>query len=142
MALDRNCSDGHRSDDEKARARWDGGFVGGAAMSARDRTIGVALAVAVALIFTIGLGIAPFKAAGGLDCTGPFKGSKPRERATGFVFGREKSVCKRNGGSRLVIALLGGTLLASVCVAAVVAPESRIEKVLFGGGDPEDLYSR
>lgn len=110
-------------------------------MTDKNRMTGLVLAVAIALLFTLGWGLKPFEAAGGLSCKGPFQGSAPKEKATrGFVFGRENSVCDRSGGSRLIIALFGGALLAAVCVSAVLLPESRIERVIFGGEDPEDLY--
>lgn len=110
-------------------------------MTEKNRTTGVVLAVAIALLFTLGWGLKPFEAAGGLDCKGPLQGSAPKEKATrGFVFGREESVCDRSGGGRLIIAVLGGVMLGAVGVSAVLLPESRIERVLFGGEDPEDLY--
>lgn len=110
-------------------------------MTEKNRRTALVLAVAIALIFTIGWGIKPFTAAGGIDCRGPFKGSTPLEKARGgFVFGREDSVCDRSGGSRLIIAILGGVIIGAVGIAGVLLPESRIERVLFGGEDPEDLY--
>ncbi len=110
-------------------------------MTDKNRTTGLILAVAIALLFTLGWGIKPFKAAGGLECKGPLKGSAPMEKATrGFVFGREESVCDRSGGGRLIIALLGGLAIGAVSISAVLLPESRIERVVFGGEDPEDLY--
>lgn len=110
-------------------------------MTEKNRTTGLVLAVAIALLFTLGWGLKPFEAAGGLSCKGPLQGSSPKEKVTtGFVFGREESVCDRSGGSRLIVALLGGVVFAAVGVSAVLLPESRIERVVFGGEDPEDLY--
>lgn len=110
-------------------------------MTDKNRTTGLILAVAIALLFTLGWGLKPFKAAGGLECKGPLKGSAPLEKATrGFVFGREESVCDRSGGGRLIIAIMGGLVIGTVGVSAVLLPESRIERVVFGGEDPEDLY--
>ncbi|PLS75874.1 MAG: hypothetical protein CYG61_04875 [Actinobacteria bacterium] len=110
-------------------------------MTDKNRRTGLVLALAIALLFTLGWGLKPFQAAGGLECKGPLQGSAPKERATrGFVFGREESVCNRSGGSRLIIAILGGVILAAVGVSAVLLPESRIERVVFGGEDPEELY--
>lgn len=110
-------------------------------MTEKNRGTGLILAVAIALLFTLGWGLKPFKGAGGLDCEGPLRGSAPREKATkGFVFGREESVCNRSGGGRLIIAVLGGLVIGAITVSAVLLPESRIERVVFGGEDPEDLY--
>lgn len=110
-------------------------------MTDKNRTTSLVLAVVIALLFTIGWGIKPFEGAGGLDCDGPLRGAKPRERASGgFVFGREKSVCRRSAGGRLLVALLGGVVIGAVGVSSVLLPESRIERVVFGGEDPEDLY--
>lgn len=110
-------------------------------MTDKNRKVGVILAVAIALLFTLGWGLKPFEGAGGLRCKGPLKGSAPMEKATkGFVFGREESVCDRSGGGRLIIAILGGIVIGVVTTSAVLLPESRIERVIFGGEDPEDLY--
>lgn len=110
-------------------------------MNEKNRTTGLILAVAIALLFTLGWGLKPFEAAGGLECKGPLQGSEPKEKATqGFVFGREESVCSRSGSGRLIIAVLGGVVFAAVGISAVLLPESRIEKVVFGGEDPEDLF--
>ena len=110
-------------------------------MTGKNRMIGVALAVAISLLFMLGWGLKPFKAAGGLECKGPLRGSAPNEKATrGFIFGREESVCDRSGGGRLIIAIMGGLVVGAICVSAVLLPESRLERVVFGGEDPEDLY--
>lgn len=110
-------------------------------MTEKNRTTGLVLAVAIALLFTLGWGLKPFEAAGGLECKGPLQGSAPKEKATGgFVFGREESVCDRSGSGRLIIAVLGGLVIGAVGLSAVLLPESRIERVLFGGEDPDDLY--
>lgn len=110
-------------------------------MTDKNRRTGLILAVAIALLFTLGWGLKPFEAAGGLDCKGPLQGSAPKEKVRqGFVFGREESVCDQSGGGRLIIAVLGGLTIGSVGVAAVLLPESRIERVVFGGEDPEELY--
>lgn len=110
-------------------------------MTDKNRTTGLVLAVAIALLFTLGWGLKPFEAAGGLECKGPLEGSAPKEKVTkGFVFGREESVCDQTGGGKLIIAILGGLIIGAVGVSAVLLPESRIERVVFGGEDPEDLY--
>lgn len=110
-------------------------------MTEKNRTTALVLAVAIALLFMVGWGLKPFKGAGGLECKGPLQGSAPKEKAKGgFVFGREEAVCDRSGGGRLIIAVMGGVIIGAVVVSAVLLPESRIERVIFGGEDPEDLY--
>jgi len=107
----------------------------------KDRGIAVALAVAIGLIGMLGFALLPVKAAGGLPCKAPLKGAEPKERATeGYLVGREEKACDSKGKSRLTIVGIVGVVYIAFAVSAVVLPESNIERVAFGGEDPEDVY--
>lgn len=107
----------------------------------KDRTVAVALVVAIALIGTLAIGLLPVRAAGRLKCDAPLRGAAPKEKATeGYLVNREKKACSDKSGSRLTILALAGVLYISFGIAAVVLPESNIERVAFGGEDPEDVY--
>lgn len=101
----------------------------------------VALVVVIAVIAVLGFSLLPFKAAGGLRCDAPLRGGEPKERATqGYLVGREDMACGDKKGSRVAIAGIVGLLYLVVGTAAVVLPESNVERVVFGGEDPEEVY--
>ena len=110
-------------------------------MTPKDRAKAVALAVAIGLIGALGFGLLPVRAAGRLRCDAPLRGAAPKEKATeGYLVNREEQACSDKSGSRLTIVFLGGVLYVAFGIAAVVLPESNIERVAFGGEDPEDVY--
>lgn len=110
-------------------------------MTVKDRTTAIALVVAIGVIGVIGFGLLPLRAAGRLRCDAPLRGAEPKEKATqGYLVNRESRACSDKSGSRMTIILLAGVLYVSFGVAAVVLPESNIERVAFGGEDPEDVY--
>lgn len=106
-----------------------------------DTRKSVALVIAITVIGVLGFVLLPFKAAGGLRCEAPLRGGDPKERATqGYLVGREEVACANKNGSRLAIAGVMGLVYLVVGTAAVVLPESNIERVVFGGEDPEEVY--
>ena len=110
-------------------------------MRGRDQTIAIALVVAVAVLGVLGYGLLRFEAAGGLNCDAPLRGADPREKATeGFLVNREDQACSDASGSRLTVAGIVGVLYLTIGIGAVTMPESGIEKVVFGGEDPEDVF--
>jgi len=110
-------------------------------MTARDTAVGSLLALLIALMLGLGIALLPFEAAGGLSCASPLEGADPKEKATeGYLVGREESACSRRSGSRVTIAGISGTLFLFMGLGAVLTPESRIEKALFGDEDLEELY--
>ena len=97
-----------------------------------------ALVAAAALLAALGWMLLPFKAAGGVDCKAALFGSAPKERVTtGYLVGQEKGACQNRGNSRIVVSAIAGLVFLAVGVAAVLLPESQMERVLFGTG--EDL---
>lgn len=110
-------------------------------MTPKDRTIAVGLAVAIGLIGMLSFVLLPLKAAGGLKCESPLKGADPKEKATvGYLVGREDKACSTKSKSRITIVGIVGVLYIAFAVSAVVLPESNIERIAFGGEDPEDVY--
>lgn len=110
-------------------------------MRARERTVSLVLVVAIAIIGVIGYGLLDYEAAGGLDCGPPLRGSKPQEKATeGFLVNRENQACDAKSKSRLTVAGIVALLYLTVGIGAVVLPESGIERVVFGGEDPEEVF--
>ena len=110
-------------------------------MNAKDQTKAVALAIAIGLIGMLGVGLLPLKAAGALKCDAPLRGADPKERATeGYLVNREDKACSDKSKSRLTIIGIVGVLYITFGVSAVVLPESNIERIAFGGEDPEDVY--
>ncbi len=95
-----------------------------------------ALVAAAAILATLGWMVLPFKAAGGLDCKAALFGSTPKERGTtGYLVGQEEEVCSNRGNSRIVVSSIAGLVFLAVGVAAILLPESQMERVLYGGGD-------
>ena len=95
-----------------------------------------ALVAAATVLAALGWMVLPFKAAGGLECKAALFGSAPKERGTtGYLVGQEKDVCRNRGNSRIVVSTIAGLVFLAVGVAAVLLPESQMERVLFGGGD-------
>lgn len=110
-------------------------------MTVRQTAIGAALVVAIAVILAVGFMTLPFQAAGGIDCEAPLKGAEPKERAVGgFLMGREDEACERRSGSRVATGAISGTLYLLLGMAAVLAPQSRIERALFNDEDVAELY--
>lgn len=100
-----------------------------------------ALVVAIAVIGVIGFALLPVRAAGGLRCEAPLRGADPTEVATeGYLVGREERACSDKSGSRLTVIGIVGVLYLVFGISAVVLPESNIERIAFGGEDPEDVY--
>ena len=101
----------------------------------------ILLVVAVAIIGTLSYGLLPFEAAGGLDCDASLRGADPKETATeGFLVNREEQACSDRSGSRITVMGIVALLYMMVGVGAVVLPESGIERVVFGGVDPEEVF--
>jgi len=110
-------------------------------VTAKERAIAVMLVVAIGVIGTIGLGLLPVRAAGRLRCDAPLRGASPLEKATeGYLVNREEAACSDKSGSRLTIAGIVGVIYIAFGVSAVVLPLSNIERIAFGGEDPEDVY--
>lgn len=110
-------------------------------MTARETTIGAVLVVLLSVMMAVGFMLLPFEAAGGIDCEAPLEGGEPKERAErGFLIGREAEACDRRSGSRVTSGAVGGTLYLALGLAAVFAPQSRIERALFNDEDVEELY--
>ncbi|MEO6121482.1 MAG: hypothetical protein ABIW46_05590 [Acidimicrobiales bacterium] len=110
-------------------------------MTGREGIIGGLLAVVVSVMMAIGIMLLPFQAAGGLDCESPLKGAEPKEEATeGFLVGREEAACSRRSGSRVATGAIAGSLFLIIGLGSVLAPQSRIERALFGDEDVVELY--
>lgn len=110
-------------------------------MTGKDRGIAVMLVVAIAVIGSIAFGLLPVRAAGRLKCDAPLRGAAPLEKATeGYLVNREEGACNDKSASRLTIVGIVGVLYVAFGVSAVVLPLSSIERVAFGGEDPEDVY--
>lgn len=94
----------------------------------------VAALVAVsAVLAVVGYGLLPFRAAGALECGPALKGSEARRHVTvGLLVGREGEVCRSRGNSRLIVGGVTGIVLLVVGVAAVLLPESEMERALLG----------
>lgn len=101
------------------------------------------LVVAIGVIGCLGFLLLPLEAAGGLDCESPLKGADPKERATeGFLVNREEKACSDKSGSRVTVAGIVGVLWVTVGIGAALLPESFVEKVVFRGEDPEEVFER
>jgi hypothetical protein len=101
------------------------------------------LAVAIGVIGCLGFLLVPLEAAGGLDCESPLKGADPKEKATeGFLVNREAQACSDKSGSRVTVTVIVGLLWITVGIGAATLPESFVEKVVFGGEDPEEVFER
>jgi len=110
-------------------------------MNAKDQSIAVTLAVAIGLLGMLAFGLLPVRAAGDLRCDAPLRGADPKEKATeGYLVNREHRACSDKSKSRLTIIGIVGVLYIAFGVSAVVLPESNIERIAFGGEDPEDVY--
>lgn len=110
-------------------------------MSAGEKTKALILVVAITFLGVIGYGLLRFDAAGGLDCDAPLRGADPREQFTeGFLVGREDKACSDKSTSRLTVGGIVGLLYLTVGIGAVLMPESGIERVIFGGEDPQDVF--
>lgn len=95
-----------------------------------------ALVATAAVLAALAWMLLPFEGAGGLDCKAALFGSEPKERATtGYLVGQEEGVCQNRGNSRIVMSSIAGVVFLAVGVAAVLLPESQMERVLFGGGE-------
>lgn len=110
-------------------------------MTDRDKAVAVLLVVVIAVIGMVGWALLPTKAAGGLKCKGPLRGSDPLEHFTeGYLVHKEADACSNKAGSRVAILLLVGGVWLVLGVSAVLLPESNFERMAFGGEDPEDVY--
>ena len=86
------------------------------------------LAVVIALLGVLAYAASPFKAAGGLECNGALLGSKPEKRATtGLLVGREKSLCRAKGNSRLIVAGTAAVISLVLGLSAVLLPMGPLE---------------
>ena len=90
----------------------------------------VIVAVALVLLGVLAFLMAPFKAAGGLECGSALLGSDPRETGTGLVRGKEAFYCDSEGKSRLVISGFATVFTLVLGVSAVVLPPGRIEDIV------------
>ena len=89
------------------------------------------VAVALALLGVLAFAMAPFKAAGGLECGSALLGSDPREvRTTGLVAGKEAFYCDEEGKSRLVISAFATVFTLALGISAVTLPAGRIEDIV------------
>ncbi len=96
------------------------------------------LVLAAVLLVMLAYGLLPFRAAGALRCSAPLRGGDPEQTVTtGFLVGQEGRVCRNEANSRLIVGGIATVVLLVVGVAAVVLPESQMERVLFG--DDEEL---
>ncbi len=87
------------------------------------------LAVAVALLGVLAYAASPFRAAGGLKCEGALLGSGPKERVTtGLLVGREKSLCRSKGNSRLIVAGFATVISLVLGLSAVLLPVGPLEE--------------
>ena len=87
------------------------------------------LAVVIALLGVFAYALSPFKAAGGLECNGALLGSKPeRHVTTGLLVGREKSLCKARGNSRLIVAAIAAVSSLVLGLGAVLLPMGPLEE--------------
>lgn len=110
-------------------------------MSPKDQTKAVLLVVVIWVVASLAFGLLPVRAAGRLKCDAPLRGADPKELATeGYLVNREKMACSDKSGSRLTIVGIVGLLYLAFGISAIVLPESSIERVAFGGEDPEDVY--
>lgn len=101
------------------------------------------LVVAIGIIGCLSFLLLPFEAAGGLDCESTLEGADPKEKATeGFLVNREQQACSDKSGSRATVAVIVGLLWVTVGIGAATLPESFVEKVVFGGEDPEEVFER
>lgn len=92
-----------------------------------------ALVVVSALLAVLGYALLPFRAAGALECGAALRGSEPERFVTvGLLVGRERRVCKAEGNSRLIAAGIAAVVLLGVGLAAVLLPESEMEKAFLG----------
>lgn len=102
-------------------------------LKAAPRRVMVILAVVIVLVGTLAYAASPFTAAGGLECKGALLGSEPRRSVTtGILVGREESVCRSEGNSRLWLA----------GIATIVALVIALGAVLLPVGPIEDLFTR
>ncbi len=90
----------------------------------------VVVAVALALLGVLAFVMAPFEAAGGLECGSALLGSDPREAGTGLVRGKEAFYCDSEGKSRLVISGFAAVFTLVLGVSAVLLPPGRIEEIV------------
>ncbi len=91
----------------------------------------VVLAVVVVLLGSLAYAVSPFTAAGGLKCKGALLGSEPRRSVTtGILVGREKSVCRQAGNSRLWVALIATLIGLVIALGAVLLPMGPVEDAL------------
>ena len=87
------------------------------------------LAVLIVLLGVFGYALSPFRAAGNLKCGGALLGSKPKERVvTGLLVGREKTVCRARGNSRLIVAGVAAVISLILGLSAVLLPMGPLEE--------------
>lgn len=107
----------------------------------RSQVVRLALVVAITFIGMLGVGLLPMHAAGGLRCEAPLRGADPKERATeGYLVNQESQACDAKSRSRLTVVGIAGVLYLVVGLGSVLLPESGLERVVFGGEDPEEVY--
>ncbi len=97
---------------------------------AAPRRVLVVLVVVIVLLGGLAYAASPFTAAGGLKCNGALLGSQPRNRVTtGIIVGREKSVCRSEGNSRLFVAGIATLVALTIGLSAVLLPVGPIEEL-------------
>ena len=95
-----------------------------------NRQVLAILAVVIALLGVLAYAASPFKAAGGLECNGALLGSKPEKRVTtGLLVGREKSLCRARGNSRLIVAGIAAIISLTLGLSVVMLPMSPLEEL-------------
>ncbi len=102
-------------------------------LKAAPQRVLVILAVVIVLLGSLAYAASPFTAAGGLKCKGALLGSEPRRSVTtGILVGREKSVCRQAGNSRLWVAAIATLAGLAIALGAVLLP----------AGPTEELFTR
>lgn len=99
-------------------------------LQAAPRRVLVVLVVVIVLLGGLAYSASPFTAAGGLECKGALLGSQPRQRVTtGILVGREKSLCRSEGNSRLLVAGIAMLVALIIGLAAVLLPVGPVEEL-------------
>ncbi len=100
-------------------------------LKAAPRRALVILAVVIVLVGALAYAASPFTAAGGLKCKGALLGSEPRQSVTtGILVGREESVCRSEGNSRLWASAIATIVGLVIALGAVLLPVGPVEELL------------